>query len=454
MTGSDKPALRPSLTQRLLAGVSWAIVGKIVSVCASLIVNAVLARVLTEEEMGAYFLTVSLTAFAAILGSLGLRQTVVRVIAESLAQKQGGRARETVRIVFRAVAAGSLLVGGGYYWCAGEWLARDVFEMPVLLTALELTALWIVALALQAPLAEFFRGLHDIRVAVFLDGILSNVVLAIALLALIFLGLGFDYTYAVLLTTLAAIASLLVGVFLFWRRREILRGDGTIAAAELAGISAPLFIANLAHYSINQFSLWIAGANLNADDVAIYGAAWRLMNILAMPLLLMNMTVNPVIAELHATGGKKSLQSALRGTATVAAVPAFVVLLLYIGFSANVLEVVYGAPYRSGAPVLVILSVGMLANVWTGSCSQVLAMTGHQHHLMMITVGTGIFSVIISLYAVQFWGLFGIATAVSVGLIIQNCIGWLTVYRLTGLWTHGTLRPKFIREAVRRVRKR
>jgi len=434
-----------------MAGAAWAFVGKIIGVGSALIVNAILARMLTAEEMGAYFLTASIAMFAAILGSFGLRQTVVRLIAESLVRQQAGRARDTVRIVFLIAATGALLVGSAYYLFAGAWLARDVFQMPVLIVAGGLTALWIAILTFQTPLSEIFRGLHDIRLAVFLDGILTNALLAIVVAFFLFIGFKLDYTGAVLVTMLAAAVSLFFGLLQLWRRRSVFRGEGVIGAGEVIRISVPLFIANLGNYSINQFSLWIVGANLEANDVALYGAAWRLVNLLAMPLMLMNMTVNPVIAELHTTRANRSLQNALRGTATLAALPAFLVLVVYMGFSADVLELVYGTTYRSGSTVLLILSIGMLANVWTGSCSQVLAMTGHQRHLMTITAVTGVASVIVAIFAVQVWGLIGVAAAVALGRVVQNLVGWLMVYRLTGLWTHGTLSPAFIQAAMKRV---
>jgi O-antigen/teichoic acid export membrane protein len=300
--------------------------------------------------------------------------------------------------------------------------------------------------------AEVFRGLHDIRLAVFLDGVLASVLLALFILVLYLQGITLEYWSAVLVSLLAAATSLFFGSLQFWRRRKVFRGDGGIPRREVVGISAPLFVTTLANYAINNFSLWIVAANLPADEVAVYGAAWRLVNLIALPITLMNMTVNPVIAGLNASNEKQKLQLALRGTATLAAIPAFVVVLGFIFFGSDILSLVFGSIYSDGSGVLVILSLGMLAHVWTGSCGQVLALTGHQRALMVVTVVTGLFSVFLAIVSVRYLGLVGVALAVAVGRVLQNSTYWLLVWRLTGLWTHGTLRPSFLKLALDRVR--
>lgn len=447
----DRSPPRRNLGKRLMAGAAWAFGAKICGMGSSLVVNALLARMLEPDELGAYFLTVSITAFAAIVASFGLRQTVVRLIAESLANGLPGRARTALSYMSVIAGLGAIIVALSYHLAVGSALAQYVFEIPLIASTTGLTALWIVALTFQSPVAEIFRGLHDIRLAVFLDGILANMFLAGIVTILHWKHIDLNYGNAILVSVLAASISLTLGLLQVWRRRHIFQGDGTIGVREVLSISAPLFVTNLANYGINQFSLWIVAAKLPAADVALFGAAWRLVSLVTLPLALMNMNVNPVIAELHTTRNKESLQNALRGTATVAAVPALLVLLGYMIYSAEILQLVYGEVYLNASPMLLVLSIGMLANVWTGSCSQVLAMTGHQRFLMNMTVISGVIASTLAFIAVDYWGLIGVAAAVTIGRIVNNVVGWLAVYKLTGLWTHGTLRPAFIRMAIMRV---
>jgi len=376
----------------------------------------------------------------------------VRLVAESIVQGLPGRARKTIMIAFVISLIGSLVVAGAYYSFIGEWLADSVFDMPDLKGVIGLITFWIVILALLAPVIEVFRGLHDIRLAVFLDGVLASMLLALFVLALLLWEITLEYWSAVMLSTFAAAFSLSIGILIFLRRRSVFRGSGSIQLREVMSNSAPLFVTDLINFAILQFSLWIVAANLPADEVALYGAAWRLVNLIALPLILINRSVTPMIAELNVSNAKQSLQHILRGTATLAAIPAFFVLIVYIFYSSEVMGLVYGSSYRDGSVVLLILSVGMLANVWTGSCGQVLAFTGHQRALLAITILTGAISIILAIMSVNHLGLIGVAFAVAVSRVLQNISYWILVRRLTGLWTHGTLSPSFFKLALDRLR--
>lgn len=441
----------PNLARYLMSGASWALGGKIIGLGSMLVVNALLARMLPAAEFGAYFVAVSITTFAAIVARFGLRQTVVRLVAESMAKGLPGRAGRALRIVYLITVLGSALVAGGYYLGVGAWLSNDVFEMPSLAGVVGVTAVWIAILTFQTPVAETFRGLHEFRLAVLLDGILASALLAIALGAVWLLGREIGLHTAVLLTVATAGASLLIGTGFFLGRIGELKGPGTIEAKEVVSISAPLFVTNLATQAMTSASLWIVAGFLAAEAVALYGAAWKLVNLVAVPLELMNKSVQPVIAELHAADDRRKLQDSLRGTATVAGLPAAIGLFAMLFFGAELLDLVYGAPYREAALILAIMAFGQLANVWTGSCGTVLVFTGHQRALMNMSLVTSALTVVATVVAVQRWGLVGAATATAAGRVLQNGVAWLLVRRLTGYWTHGTLNPRFIMRAARRA---
>jgi O-antigen/teichoic acid export membrane protein len=62
----------PTLKQRLLSGSAWALTGKAASVLAALMVNALLARLLSPQDFGAYFLALSTVYLGTTVGALGL----------------------------------------------------------------------------------------------------------------------------------------------------------------------------------------------------------------------------------------------------------------------------------------------------------------------------------------------------------------------------------------------
>ena len=90
----------PTLKQRLLSGSAWTLTGKATSVLAALIVNALLVRLLSPQDFGAYLLALSMVSLGAAVGALRMNQLVVRSVAESMGLGQFGRVLRVIGLIF------------------------------------------------------------------------------------------------------------------------------------------------------------------------------------------------------------------------------------------------------------------------------------------------------------------------------------------------------------------
>lgn len=442
-----------NLARHLLSGAAWAFLVRCFGAGSAMVANAALARLLNPDELGHYFLLQSIAVFAAITARFGLKQTVVRLVAESTAKNLGGRARQGLNIVYGIVFFCSIAVGIIYFFLLSRWLSGTVFDSDAISIAAGATVGWIILLAFQTPVAETFRGLHDIRLATLLDGALANFLLATALSILWAIHFPISLPDSISITAIAVGFSVFFGSLLMMNRVRDFGSNGTASVREVLFISAPILIIDLATQAMTNLTLWIVGAYVPADEVALYGAAWKLVILVILPLTLVNMTVQPVISELYIRRENRKLEMALRGMATLAGVPAFVVLLTFMLFGTFVLETIYGPHYGDAATLLSILSIGMLFDVWSGSCTQVLIYTGHQRTLMHVTLLTGAISAALATIATAKFGVYGAATAVTVGKVFQNGACWLLVRQRIGIWTHVTLSPSLLRLGMQRLRK-
>lgn len=434
---------------RMLKGLAWATSGKLLGMIATLVVNALLARMLPTEAMGSYFLIVSLVAFAALLARVGLQQTVVRIVAESVAHGQLGRARKALRHVYIIVAIGSIVVGGAMYFGGGAWVALNLFKDPRMAAVPGLMALWVAIYAFTTPVAETFRGLHDMRTTTYLQIVLPPVLLALPLAALWLFKQPVDLKLAVGLSVISALAALGLGTVLLAARMRHLHGPGDIGVGEILRMSGPVFVMNLGNFALANFSLWIAGVMLTAHDVALFGSAMKLLNLVTIPLGLVSAVVQPFIAQMNNERERPWLERLLRGSATLAGLPAMAVLLTFILFGEQVLTLVYGAPYADANLCLVILALGGLVNVWTGSCGQVLVITGHQRQAMNQSLAWGAISSVAAVAAAYFGGILGLSIAMSLGIVMTNLTKMWLAKKLTGLSTHAVLNPSELMDAAR-----
>ncbi len=439
-----------SLRRRLAAGGAWALGGRVLLALTGLATNALLARLLSPQDLGVFFLAFSVVSFCSVLSSLGLEITVVRFVAESLGLELPGRARRVVNKVIVLGAFGAATVGGAYLLVGTPLVAR-LFDSPTLAAVGGLIAGWTMVSAFQNIIAETFRGFNDIRLASIFSrsasgfgSLLAGILLTLGLAALwVFDGSTNLATVMILAVGSGLSSTLLAGWLLRSRVRNLPSGSptgagqsGEISFRRVLSVTWPLLVNNLALIVLTQADLWIVGAFRSQEEVAVYGAAVRLVALVVTPLLVVNAVVSPLISERYARGRISELQRVLRVTAALAGIPALLALLCFIFLGGPILGLVFGDYYRSGALVLAALSLGQIVSVWTGSCGVTMALTGHQLPMMAITIATSSITIVAGLLLVNQYGVVGVAFASAAGLALQNLSLWLGTRITCGIWTH------------------
>ena len=429
-----------NLKKRLLSGGVWAFSGKTLTSLSALAVSALLARLLSPEEMGAYFLAFSLVSVAVVIGQLGLSQIIVKLIAESMGTGKPERARQSILLVLGMTGVSAIIVAALTAFSVGEWIAVYIFHSVEMKKVVGLIAVWVVIIIFQQLIAEIFRGFHDIPFATIFGGLITSLVSTVLFFTLwMFKGHG-DLGQIIALALLASASSVILSSFMLWKRIQILpKSSNVIGLREILVISWPLWITSLMLIVLTQVDLWMLGMFRSQEEVAIYGAAVKFMGLVVMPLVIVNLVLPPVIAEMYSHGKIKELEKTLRTTAAIAAAPSFVVLGLLVFFGGTVLEMIYGSFYRSGNYILIILSAGQIVNVWAGSCGLALMLTGHQFVMMVITICCGLWVIIFSWLLVPDYGGEGVAIAAASGMALQNLLMLFFAKKKTGVWTHARL---------------
>jgi len=440
------------LKRRLLSGGAWAFGSKILVALAGLISSALLARLLTPQALGTYFLAYSILNVGTTLGALGLTGTVVRLVAEGMGLNLFGRVRRVISVVIGVGTLGALGVGLAYL-LFGDDLAKAVFNAPALAAITGLVAGWLIVGTLQSLLAEAFRGFHDIRLASILGGQVGGGTTGVATLALLTASLFLIWLVngqatlatVVLLAICSGAVNTLVAGWLLHRRMTRLppqtpdegrKADPKKVLRDTLSISWPLLIVTFIMMVRTNGDIWTLGAFLPQGELALYGAASRLVSMVTMPMAIITAIAPPLIAEMYSQGKREDLEHALRNMATLTGIPALLASMGCIFFAGPILGLVYGNYYREGAVVLALLSIGLLASVCAGSCGIVLSYTGHQKTQMVITIAVSTATLIAMLATAKPYGIAGVAMSKTAGQVLQNGIVLLVVKRKTGMWTH------------------
>lgn len=433
--------------ESIFRSAGWALGGKLTSAGAGIVISVLVTRMLDPDRVGVYFILASIVTMAALVCRFGLDKGILQLVARTpesigrgIPRPAIGRASQVVMAIWAVTA---LLV-----LALGRPVIGLLTPMPITTPILALLVAWIGGLAFEQLFSESFRAAGFIPEASTFGGALSRTLTVIGLLA-VWLSVR---PVTIELVLLVAVSTMMIAVAAsgvsLYRRLESVDG-ASVSWSGAFGLGLPLLISNAVLYVAGTADLWILGAFRSDPEVALYGAAVRLVTIVALFLGIANAILPPMVAQLRFEPVR--LERRVRLISTCAALPAGALLLVLIGGSTSILVLLFGEFYRAAAFALVILCVGQFANVAVGSCGYVLVVTGHQRDLMLTALGAGVVTIAGSAFLAPEFGIEGVAAAVGVGTVCHQVSMLLLARYRTGLWTH--VGRRYARLAYRRVRR-
>jgi O-antigen/teichoic acid export membrane protein len=423
--------LRADLHMRELArGTLISVAMKVIGAGLGFGFNVVVARLLGAEGAGLYFLALAVTVTGSIIGRVGLDNTLLRFVATYAAREEWGQVWAAHALGMRiAVAASSVLALLGF--CFAPLIAEYVFSKPELTEPLGWMCLSILPLTLLNLQAESMKGMKRIRDAVLVQdiGVPLFGLMLIWPLANISGIEGVAWAYFT--------ATLLVAMLGTWGWRQAVSGNKAAPEkfpfAELWASCRPLFVTSLINRAILPWGpLFFLGFWVSSQEVGVFGAASRVAMLVSFLPLAINNVVSPKFAELFSKGNLQSLGTTARRTAalvTVLVSPLFILLL----FQSDWVMGIYGKEFEMGGAVLIVLIIGQMVNVITGSVGSLLIMSGNEskfNHANLFALGL---QIVLLFLLVPRYGVHGAALASALSVIAVNVISTYLVYRAMGI---------------------
>jgi|APSaa5957512535_1039671.scaffolds.fasta_scaffold17852_2 O-antigen/teichoic acid export membrane protein len=425
-----------NLTERILSGGVWAILGKLTTGVLGILINILLIRILSPGDVGAYFLTYSMVTIFSLMAQFGLPQLIVKLASEDLTLNNIGKLKADITGVISVVLVTCFIVSVLIIAFIGDLVAIDLFHNRTIASTISMITLWAVAMTFQQLFVEIYRGLHDIKMASLFSGVITNTIL------FVFLSYAWYFketTYygVVQLAVYAVCGSVLISAYILWSKIEPLDKIKTkVGKHKMVKNAWPLWVTALTVFVLTQSDLWIVGYFLGSDSVALYGSAAKLILTLSLISSISYAVLPPIISEMNIKDEHKKLQNLLRGSAfanSIVVVPIFIILLLY---SSEVLEFLFGEYYRDASKVLIFLLIGVLFNIITGIRGYALMLTGFGRIQMNISILGGVLNLIFCIVGAIKWGIHGVAFGAMSAMIVQCTMELIAVKAKLGIWTH------------------
>ena len=441
-----------------LKSILWALAGRGTSIAAGLSISVLAARLLGPASYGHFLICLTLITVAGSTCPLGVNATAVRNLT---AVMDGDRRRESLSMAATIIAAA--VIGSIAWLLIALGPGREAIYRLVgagtdllLVTAIALSA---VGLGLQFTLAEILRAAGRIAAASFSAGALYGLALAIVL-ACLAVGpgsAGLDRILviqaAIMACAAAACLPLVVNALggvprdVAWRRLPRLVWDSLPG-----GLLYPAF--NL----LVQIDL-LALSYFRPTELAVYGAANRLVLLLTVPGVVLEAALaQPYARHLHA-GNRAMLQSLAREAASIATFAAIPIVAVYVFAGGWLTAHLFGPAFAAAGGYLAILSFGFFAPAFIGPCMLLLILGGRQRLALAVLGGCMIAYSALVLAAARYGGAQAVAISVAAGIwgiylalaiTVRNCLGiwifatpsaaWALVKRGGGIFTRHIMR--------------
>lgn len=395
--------------------------------------SIILAWALGPAGLGIYAFALAIASTVGLLAGPGLAQLVMREFAAADARRDHATMKGLLRFANVFVLATSLAV-----------LAAGLLVAPLL----DLETQPYYAASVAALLLVPLQALNELRAAClvalrkFVQGqsperaIQPGLMLVFLLAAYVWRPDWLSPENAIALMIAATGASFAVGSVFLWRALP-----GSVRTA------APVYrvedwLTGLVPLSLNAFvrtlntvgTTLLLGVLATPEAVGLFRVAQSGAKLASYVKEALRQVVAPEISRLWSSRDTQRLQRLLTWSARLSLAVATGMLLVYGGFGADLIVLVYGDAFSGAALALVILTAGFVIDSACGYPAPLLTMTAHASTVTRVLVFLSVISLAALALLISVAGLEGAAIGAAFYLAALNLMLLSLAYRKTGLY--------------------
>ncbi len=401
-------------------GSAWSFTGQAASKFFSFVYTVIIAHILIPDEIGSFYLALSIVNIIFIFTDFGIYHSMVRYIPFLYGKKEFGKLHYLTRLGYFGGGSLTLLFSLAVFLFSSN--IADLVNAQEITPALQVLSVFLLFKEIFFISKGILRGRKRIRDYHLLEMMqnLFKMALAIPVIYLIgftsfSLSVGFLLSFAVVLP-----------LGLYWVHKETKRwpsGTGMIKKKDFIGevaqygiiISIVAVIWNFIMYSdrimLGYFEIPLSG-------IGIYSVVFGLATLVAIFPISINSISQPLVAELY--GGKKNedMKSAIATTFNWTLMVTLPITIVLAVFSDYLLGIIYGAEYVAGSLVLSLIAVGMFLHFAFIVCRMTLNAMGKLIVQIKSAAFAGILNIVLNMFLIPGYGINGAAFAsmASMGL--------------------------------------
>lgn len=438
MASLPNPPRQGWLSTKLFSTSAFLLGARLLGAGAGFLVQLILARWLSPQELGVYFPATSLVVVGGFLASHGYPSIATRFVSR---YRGPGGAVFLRRFVWRAqsetfilaLAITALVMAGAAWWPGIDSQSR----IAILLAAA--TIPFVASFRIYGSLAASTRAF---RLAYLPDVCLKPVVLLVGLgllllakgdigLVEVMLVLGGATIVLSLAQRVLLARELPVALNIRGRLGSRRAGSQSVEALWRRQAHAVLLVAVFAQY-LPELSILLATPILGASDIGVFGLCLKLAFLVGFFVLMTQTIATPDIADALGRGGEGSGGSKLAASCFAATGVSLLATLACALWGDEVLRL-FGPNFVAGHAALVMLVATQLVRATFGPTNAVLTLVGAQKTNLAVTaLGMAVLA-LSTLVLGALFGLNGAAAALLATVLFWSAISAIMLHRTAGV---------------------
>ncbi len=387
----------------------------------------VITRTIGAEKYGIYVLVMTVITFVEAIALLGLQPAMIKFVSQYKTLNDIDALRGAVNFAVKATLVTSAVLAVAVFLLK-EPLSSTVFHKPEMAPVLAVMALGVPFTSIMLVMLSALQGIKLVKHKILVQQLLMPVFRLLSILIAFFLGyhlLGVAWAWV-----LTAIFGFMVAITMLAKRiGGISIMSSKVERKKILSFSLPLLLSQLLYQNINTFSILIIGIFLPAAQAGVFGIARRTIPFVIMPLLSFNAIFSPVVSDLFTSGQMDELRSIYKTCSRWVLTLTLPVAILMFFFSKDI-ALVFGRGFSESGEILVILLIGQMVTVGTGSTALLLSMTGKPLYNLFNTGMLCAFNVALTLFLISRYGIIGAAWAQTISITLVQLLQMAEVWYL------------------------
>ena len=394
-----------------------------------------LSRAMGESAYGLFAMGFSLATMLSIGASMGQQTAILKFWPEENVANRPDKALNALKSGWALVLIAGIVLSVLLVLVAAilGWINADFAAYAHLFTA----ALLILPMAAAEYGSSVLRAQGSVWTALVPRDVIWRILVPGTIWLLYLAGARLSGSAALLLTA-ALLALAMILQFMVGKKGGYTNGISFAGLKtylrERGGASRWFLIGTVVDSAALNVDIVLVGLFLASENSGIYFNAFRTAALMTLFMFAITLVIAPMVSKHYHEGDLLKAQ-AVTSLCTWAG---FIFSVgIFIGFMmfGDLILSLFGETYANGKIVLILLSLGLLADAATGPTRIVMMMTGHERAYVTIFGGIMGAGFLLQLIVIPIFGIVG-AASVNAGsrIIAQSFISWWT-YKNVGIDT-------------------